>query len=32
VAEHIWTAAFLVTCIIATGVCLVYIFSKERRN
>ena len=32
VADHILSTAFLVTCTVATGVCLVYIFSKQWRN
>jgi hypothetical protein len=32
VAEHIWTAVFLVMCIVGIGVCLVYIFSREQRH
>jgi hypothetical protein len=32
VADHILSTAFLVTCTVATGVRLVYIFSKQWRN
>jgi len=32
-AEHIiLPTVFFVTCIVAVGVCLVYIFSRERRH
>jgi len=30
--EHILPAALLVTCIVAIGVCLLYIFDRERRH
>jgi hypothetical protein len=29
VSDTVWSTAFLVMCIIAIGVCLIYIFSRE---